>query len=195
MTRHSQSLDAAYFERMFQGDADPWGLETRPYEAAKFDCSVEALDGRQYPRGFEVGCAGGSLTRRLAAQTSQLLAVDISETALDRARRRCADQPQVRFARMAFPNQMPMEAGFDLIVLSEVAYYWDDADLDRAATFVSQALVRGGDLLLVHFTGETDYPQTGDEAVRKLAAALAKDVEVVLTERHDRYRLDLWRRP
>ncbi|AQR62863.1 NodS family protein [Brevundimonas sp. LM2] len=194
MTRPDQSLKADYFEDMFQGDDDPWGLESRPYEAAKFDRSVQALEGRHYPRGFEVGCAGGTLTQRLAPLTGDLLAVDISETALARARRRCADQPQVRFARMAFPGQTPTEPGFDLIVLSEVAYYWDDADLDRAAAFVAQALVPGGDLLLVHFTGETDYPQTGDAAVQKLAVALATDIEVVRTERHSRYRLDLWRR-
>lgn len=194
MNRHSQSLDAAYFEDMFQGDEDPWSLETSAYEAAKFDTTVAALDGRRYRRGLEIGCAGGTLTQRLAAGIEDLLAVDISATALERARRRCAGLPQVRFSRMAFPREVPDGPPFDLIVLSEVAYYWDDADLQRARQAVRRLLQRNGDLLLVHFTGETDYPQSGDGAVETLGRDLAQDLEVLRADTHDRYRLDLWRR-
>ena len=194
MTRHSQSLDANYFESMFQGDEDPWSLESSAYEAAKFDRSVSALGGRHYPHAFEVGCAGGSLTQRLASSTGDLLAVDISETALARARKRCADLPQVRFEQMAFPGETPSNRRFDLIVMSEVAYYWDDADIARAAEAARRSLENGGDLLLVHFTGETDYPQSGDEVVDKLWSALDEEFDVILAEPHDRYRLDLWRR-
>lgn len=194
MVRHSRSLDARYFEEMFQGDTDPWDLETSPYEAAKFARTVAALGDRSYDRGFEVGCAGGMLTETLAPRVRDLLAVDISATALARARRRCAHQTDVRFAQMAFPREAPAEPPFDLILLSEVAYYWDAADLDLAARRLSTLLAPGGDLLLVHFTGETDYPQSGDAAVETLAAAMAAEVEVVRAETHDRYRLDLWRR-
>lgn len=194
MVRHNQSLDAAYFEEMFKGDTDPWNLETSAYEAAKFDTTVAALDGRHYRRAFEIGCAGGTLTQRLAPSADDLLAIDISTTALERARRRCESLPQVRFARMAFPGETPDEAPFDLIVMSEVAYYWDAADLQLAAERVLRLLEPGGDLLLVHFTGETDYPQSGDDAVNGLSKALAGEVEVVRAETHERYRLDLWRR-
>jgi SAM-dependent methyltransferase len=194
MARHSQSLDAAYFEEMFQGDTDPWDLESSAYEAAKFEASVAALGGRHYRRGFEIGCAGGTLTRRLAPWTADLLAIDISATALERARKRCEGLTQVRFARMAFPRDTPDEPPFDLMVMSEVAYYWDEADLDRAARDILRLLEPGGDLLLVHFTGETDYPQSGDDAVGLLGAALGGDVEVLTSETHARYRLDLWRR-
>ncbi len=194
MARHSQSLDADYFEGMFQGDEDPWNLESSPYEAAKFDATVAALDCRCYRRALEIGCAGGTLTQRLAPWARDLLAVDISATALERARRRCVDLPQVRFAEMAFPGQLPDERAFDLIVLSEVAYYWDDADLTRATQGVRRLLDRGGDLLLVHFTGDTDYPKSGDEAVETLGRALEGEVDVQRAETHDRYRLDLWRR-
>lgn len=194
MTRHTRTLGAGYFEDMFKGDADPWKLETSPYEAAKFDRSIRALGGRSYANGLEVGCAGGSLTARLAPRTTRLLAVDISPTAVERARLRCAEWPNVRVEEMAFPEAAPQTGGFDIVVLSEVAYYWADEDLDLAACEIRRLLASGGDLLLVHWTGETDYPQSGDEAVRKLSIALKDEVEVVLSERHDRYRLDLWRR-
>lgn len=194
MTRHHRSLDSNYFEKMFQGDPDPWRLETSPYEASKFDHTITALGGRVYERAFEVGCAGGSLTQRLAPHCADLLAIDISETAVARARRRCAALSHVRIERMRFPRTVPSLTDFDLMVLSEVTYYWDDVDLGRAANAVRTALAPGGDLLLVHYTGETDYPQSGDQAVEMLAKALAGEVEILKGETRDRYRLDLWRR-
>lgn len=192
--RPDRSLPPEYFEAMFQGDADPWGLETRDYEAHKFARTIAALDGRRYTQGFEVGCAGGVLTQELAPSCDRLLAVDVSQTALARAIRRCARLPQVRFERMMFPLSAPDLDSADLIVLSEVAYYWDDGDLERAGAWIRTHLSSSGDLLLVHWTGETDYPQTGDGAVEALAKRLDDTVRVVIADRQPQYRLDLWRR-
>ena len=191
--RPDSSMPPSYFEAMFQGDPDPWGLESRTYEAEKFDATVAALGGRTYARAFEVGCAGGSLTRRLAPLCSSLLSIDVSVTALDRAQRKCADLPQVVFEPMVFPRYTPDLVDIDLIVLSEIAYYWDDADLERAAIWIGESLAPGGDILLVHWTGETDYPQTGDGAVEALRSLLGDQVEVISAQREPAYRLDLWR--
>ena len=193
--RRETTLPADYFESMFRSDPDPWGLESRAYEAAKHDRSIEALDGRRYRQALEVGCAGGMLTRRLADTCDRLLAIDVSPTALNRARQRCRDAPQVVFERLNFPQEDPGTAGFDLLVLSEVAYYWSDEDLGRAADWIAQGLVVGGDILLVHWTGETDYPQTGDGAVARLRSRLEGSVTELQAERTAEYRLDLWRRP
>ncbi|MET0365363.1 MAG: SAM-dependent methyltransferase [Sphingobium sp.] len=193
MARHPTTMNPGYFEEMFRGTSDPWNLESSPYEQAKFDESISALEGRTYDNGFEVGCAKGVLTSRLAPLCATLLSIDVSETALAAARQRTAHLGQVGFARMAFPAEAPA-ASFDVVVWSEVAYYWDDADLERAAVWLRSHLVPGGDLLLVHFTGDTDYPQSGDDAVAKLRATLEPVMTVIKADRHDRYRLDLWRR-
>lgn len=195
MTRPKSSLDPDYFERMFQDSADPWDLESSPYEQKKYDHSIAALQGRTYAQGFEIGCAKGVLTHRLAPHCHALLAVDVSETALVAARSRCLEQTHVVFDRMTFPRQVPSAAGFDLIILSEVVYYWDDADIVHAADWIAHDLAPGGDMLLVHWTGETDYPQSGDEAVAKLQDALGAAIAVTTQERCPRYRLDLWRKP
>ena len=63
----------------------------------------------------------------------------------------------------------------------------------RAGERIASALRPGGDVLLVHWTGETDYPQSGDDAVTKLRAALGDRVRVLEARRTDAYRLDLWR--
>lgn len=193
MARHRNTLEPAYFETMFRETRDPWDLETSVYEQAKFDDTIAALSGRIYRHGFEVGCAKGVLTLKLAPLCSALLSIDVSETALGAAGRRTEPFDHVAFERMAFPGEAP-DAQFDLVMLSEVAYYWDDADLERAADWLKAHILPGGDLLLVHFTGDTDYPQSGDDAVEKLFASLARNMTVIAAHRRPRYRLDLWRR-
>lgn len=193
MTRHKTSLGRDYFETMFRETDDPWNLESSVYERDKYAHSIRALAGRNYGLGFEIGCAKGVLTQALAPHCQALLAIDVSETALGAARERCAAFDHISFGRMAFPGQAPMGSAFDLIILSEVAYYWDDDDIAHAARWISAHIARGGDILLVHWTGDTDYPQSGDDAVLKLLAALTTAITVITTERLPHYRLDLWR--
>ena len=113
------SLPADYFERMFAGDPDPWNLETSVYESAKYDASIAALGDRRYARALEIGCAGGVLTQRLAPHCETIVALDVSDTALQRARKRNADASHIEFATMVFPHDTP-SGHFDLIVLSDV---------------------------------------------------------------------------
>jgi predicted TPR repeat methyltransferase len=192
--RARNSLPPAYFEDMFAATADPWGFETSAYEHAKYARTTAALGNRRYRRAFEIGCANGVLTEQLAAHCDALLAIDVSETALASAKVRCGIQTNVSFDRMSFPNASFSPGAFDLIVLSEVAYYWDDGDLALAAGQVSDLLAPGADLILVHWIGETDYPKSGDDAVEALMCALSGKVEILLKERTPDYRLDLWRR-
>lgn len=189
----ARSLGADYFEGIFAADADPWDLATSEYERRKFDRTIEALADRRYASGLEIGCAHGVLTSRLHPLCDQLLAIDISQTALARAQQRVGPKSGIEWARMGFPAESP--AGlFDLCVVSEVAYYWGAADLSRAAHWLADHLVPGGRVVLVHYTGETDYPCTADEAVRALEQGTSGQFLPCLAERHERYRLDLWER-
>jgi hypothetical protein len=88
---------------------------------------------------------------------------------------------------MFVPEQWPQEV-FDLILLSEVVYYMDEQDVGRLASKAAHSLAASGDIVLVHWTGETDYPLTGDEAAGLFIDLIAPSVEVV---RRDPYRLDV----
>ncbi|MBW4332215.1 nodulation S family protein [Stakelama sp. CBK3Z-3] len=189
-----KSLDADYFDRIFASDDDPWDLASSDYERAKFDRTIAALGDRQYRSAIEVGCAHGVLTQRLFSLCETLIALDISAEALDQARERLGSPRGLTFQRMAFPREAPGANGFELALLSEVAYYWSVADLGRAAQWLSAHVEPGGHILLVHYIGETDYPQSGDAAVLHLKNALRDVVAEEKSERHVRYRLDLWRR-
>ena len=185
------SVPPVYFEEMFAGNPDPWQFETSPYEHEKYDTSIGALAGRPYRRAFEVGCANGVLTERLALICDTLLSIDVSSSALASARTRNSQTAHVKFQEMVFPGQTP-NGSFDLIVLSEVVYYWSSGDIATAAAWISQRLEAGGDLLLVHWIGETDYPQTGDGAVEQLQQGLPT-MKIIRADRYEKYRLDLWR--
>jgi predicted TPR repeat methyltransferase len=192
MTERS-SLGADYFDGIFAEDDDPWDLASSAYEAGKFAETLRALDDGRYARGLEVGCAHGVLTAKLAPLCDELLAIDISAEAIARARGRVGDVKSVALRCMAFPQEAPSDR-FDLVLLSEVVYYWGSDDLARAGLWLQRHVVSGGRVLLVHYTGETDYPQTGDGAVEQLAQILAGWFDVRAAVRHDRYRLDLWTR-
>lgn len=189
-----RSLPPSYFERMYAADPDPWGFETRPYEAAKYAATVAALPRERYRAGFEVGCSVGVLTSLLAERCDALLAVDVSERALARARERNAGRPAIRFARMQVPDDLPDER-FDLIVVSEVGYYWSWEDLAEARRGLVARLDSGGHLLLVHWTPFVeDYPLTGDEVHNHFLGHAAPSLRHLAGRRDDLYRLDLFER-
>ncbi|KSB91778.1 hypothetical protein AS593_07080 [Caulobacter vibrioides] len=190
--RKTRSLEPDYFEGLYAANPDPWGFETSDYEREKYQATLAALGGEQATQGLEVGCSIGVLTRRLAARCDHLLALDVSATALKQARRRCTDLANVQFAQLQIPQDY-VAGAFDLIVLSEVAYYWDDADLALTAKAFGATRVPHGRILLVHWLGETDYPKTADEAVETLRAHLGEAISVETAQRNADYRLDLWR--
>lgn len=182
--------DAAHFAQLYDGNADPWGFQTEPYEQAKYRHCIAVLGGRLYTSGLEVGCSIGVLTHMLAPLCQSLLGVDIVEQPLDAARRRCADQPWVQFLRMQVPREWP-ERHFDLILLSEVLYFLSPTDIDRCASRVKSSLLPGARVLLVNWLGRSDDPCTGDEAADRFIAATANFLSIARRERQPRYRLDL----
>ena len=187
------SLGRTYFEGLYAKDADPWSFVSSDYEREKYDVTLGALARPQYARGLEIGCSIGVLTRRLADRCESLLATDIAEEPLFEARRRCADAQWVKFARMAAPGEWP-SGWFDLILLSEVVYYLSAADVDHLAERILGSLAPRGDLVLVHWTEETDYPLSGDEAAERLLARMNPFLATTRRERFDRFRLDVARR-
>lgn len=184
------SLDERYFDGVYAADPDPWSFASSDYEQAKYDDTIDALGGRSFTNGFEIGCSIGVLTQRLAARCASLLAVDINDRALAAARVRNEAHPHVRFAKMAIPREFP--AGhFGLIVVSEVAYYWSDDDLALARDRIARTAA-GGIVELVHFLPAVpDYVRDGD-AVH--AAFLADPrYEPIEQRRAERYRIDVCR--
>lgn len=185
------ALDPDYFDRLYAENPDPWRFETSDYERRKYAATLAALPRARYPRAVETGCSIGVLTAQLAPRCDALLGVDVAQAALDQAATRCAALPQVRFTRARLPGEAP--AGpFDLVLLSEVLYYFDAVELAAVANAVRAMAAPGADIVLVHWLGPTpDYPATGDSAVAAFEAA--GGWSVTARDRTPEYRLDVLR--
>lgn len=190
MTRREGSIPPGWFDSLYAGDPDPWRFASSDYEAGKYAATLEALPRARYARAFEAGCSIGVLTAMLGRRCDALLAIDPAEGALGQARRRCAGLPGVAFARGLIPADWP-PGPHDLVILSEVLYYLDAADLARAALRLRETLAPGGDAVLVHWTGATDYPLTGDGAAEGFIEAVRPVARQVRHERAERYRIDV----
>lgn len=152
---------ASYFESLYAADLDPWGFATRWYERRKYDLTVAALPLARYRRCYEPGCSIGVLTEMLAARCESLIASDVVDAAVLEASKRLRAHPHVEVQRLRTPEQWP-DGRFDLIVISELATYFDDADLARLLARVTGSVEPGGHIVLVHHRPHGDTPQSSD---------------------------------
>jgi cyclopropane fatty-acyl-phospholipid synthase-like methyltransferase len=190
MTRAGHTLEPAYFDAVYASDPDPWKFASSAYERDKYAITLAALPQSRYVSALEIGCAIGVLTEELASRCDRLLAIDAARTPLKEARRRCAELSTVRFEQMFVPEQWP-DGAFDLILLSEIVYYLSADDVVRLASRVSASLASEGNVVLVHWTGETDYPLTGDEAAELFIACMDQTMLAERRDRHHAFRLDV----
>lgn len=174
-TGAAASLDQHYFDDFYSGREDPWGFGSRWYEERKRALTLAILPRRRFVSALEPGCSIGVLTAELAPRCDALLATDIAAAPLEVARERLRGSPHVRFEQRAIPQDWP--AGrFDLIVLSEMAYYCSTSDLDTLIRRAAVSLTPDGVLLLCHWRHPvSDYPQTGDEVHRVALAVSGMD--------------------
>ena len=170
MTATPVTLGAGYFDGMYAAAADPWGFEDRWYERRKYAISLALLPAERYRAAFEPGCSIGVLTRMLAPRCGTLLSCDLAAAAASAAAERTSGLSQVRVEQREIPGQWP-SGRFDLIVLSEILYYFGDHDLEQVLKHAAASLEPDGTLLAVHWRHPVaEYPRTGDDVHRVLAA-------------------------
>ncbi len=170
------TLGMEYFDQLYADSADPWGFTTRWYEARKYALSLALLPAERYRDAFEPGCSIGVLTELLARRCDHLLACDGVAAAVREATARTAQLPDVQVQRAVIPDDWP-PAQFDLIVFSEILYYFAGDDLARVLRLGVSSLRPGGTLLAVHWRHPVaEYPRSGDEVHQALAgqAGLAR---------------------
>jgi trans-aconitate methyltransferase len=165
----ADSLNRRYFDDIYASSPDPWRFETSWYERRKYAVTLAALPEERYQSAFEPGCSVGVLTEQLSQRCDRLLASDIVPDALARAQARFPEDRDVVFENRAIPESWP-EGPFDLVVLSEIAYYFDSDDLREIGGCVAETTSSGATVIAVHWRGSTNYPLSGDRAHRVLGS-------------------------
>lgn len=188
---------ANFFEAKYREKADPWNFTSGSYELSRYDAIITALSGRRYRHAFEPGCSIGVLTERLAGLCDAVEACDLSPTAVEQAKTRCAQLPQVHITVGALSEasaaKVTAKGDIDLVLLSEIGYYFKVPVFERLATTLIQPMPQGGTLLASHWLGTSDdHILSGDQVHEALLKHPLLQHEH--GERHEQFRLDRFRR-
>ncbi|MEY2581654.1 MAG: hypothetical protein QOE09_1503 [Ilumatobacteraceae bacterium] len=180
---------------MYRSTNDPWSFASSAYEQRRYDTILENVPSGRFHRVFEPGCSIGELTARLASRCGFVTAIDIAEAAIVTARRHCGDLGNVDVHQGSLPADLP-SGPFDLVVFSEIGYYFTEAQLIDLAVALASRIEPGGELLAVHWTGVSpDHVLSGEQVHTVLRDHLS--MYHLLQENHpadgpDGFVLDKW---
>jgi SAM-dependent methyltransferase len=147
-----------FMESLWQR-GDPWDIESSAYERIRCEHLLKMIAGQRYAHVLEIGCGAGFLTRLLAPLAAEIVALDISQTAIDRARALWAGPAVVDFRVANVMDYKPQVDGpWDLIVFSDTMCYlgwlYPFFDVAWMAVQLFEATCSGGRLLLANSMGE-----------------------------------------
>ena len=180
----------AFFDAIYERSPDPWSFASSIYELGRYERTLQALPRSRYKRAFEPGCSIGVLTERLALICDEVEAMEISCSAVDRARQRCSTQTNVHIVCASMADQMPT-GEFDLVVFSEIGYYFAESQLASLVDKLITQISRGGTFLAVHWLGSSpDHLLSGDNVHQVISNI--KELSLEHSERHADFRLDRW---
>lgn len=195
MTSHSEA-SSQYFQRLYQQDADPWKVRQRWYEHRKRDIVMACLPDQRYRRAFEPACGNGQLTAALAQRAEYLTASDMSPEAVKLTRQHLrrehdSDASRVTLACQTMPLEWPLDASFDLIVISEMLYYLRESDLELLRLRCIGSLAPGGTLLLCHWRRPFDDRLMDTDAAHALFDE-SPALHHLARHAEDDFLLDVW---
>lgn len=110
-------LDKAFLEK-----EDQWNFEHSSYEQRRYLRLLSLAKSVPHAKILEFGCAEGNFTKHLTTISTDITAIDIVPTAIQRAKKML---PNVKFKVGRVENFTTNEY-FDLIVCPETLYYIDD---------------------------------------------------------------------
>ena len=128
---------------------DPWGLDRNAYEQHRYARMLELLSHEaRFGHAFEVGCAAGAFTERLAVCCDHLHVVDILPAAIERCRGRLHQCKHITYSIGDVLAIREQPGFYDLIVAAEVLYYLPNrASIAEATRKLASGLRPGGTLL------------------------------------------------
>ncbi len=164
----------AWLESRYRNsDEDPWGLSWRGIEQARYESAVELLRRDAVPPGdntsrmiaLDVGCSTGHFTHLLGELDFKVVGIDLSETAITRAR---LLYPDLSFRTAAVTDLIQHSEQYDLLTCLEVLYYVEKERQDGFLQEIRAALKPDRRALVSSVIGSPPYFQP-DELVALLS--------------------------
>jgi LmbE family N-acetylglucosaminyl deacetylase len=180
----------ATFDAVHAASPDPWNFTSSWYERRKRAVTLAALPAARYRRALEVGCSIGVLTGELAERADEVVATDVSPRALERAAERLPHAAAISWEHRRLPQEWP-DGPFDLIVASEVGYYFGPEELDEFVRRCLGSLTDDGALVACHWLGTIEGWQLSGEDVHARLCAEA-GLETVVHHRERDFLLEVF---
>lgn len=195
--RAAQLPATRHFDQLYAASDDPWKTRDSWYEQRKRALVEAILPRQQCSAIFEPGCGSGELTLQLAARCQWLMASDFSAEAVRITREKTAHLSHVQVRRQSLPEQWPAAEhdmpAVDLIVFSELCYYFDAPNMAEMAAPAAASLSPGGHLLACHWKKDFDDRLLATRPMHQLIDAHARLKRQACYEDED-ILIDLWRR-
>lgn len=138
------------YERHYLSAQDPWHYAGASQQARHIH-ALELLRGsgaKTFHNAVELGCGEGVFTERVAPLCKQLLAVDFSPTALQRARQHCSSLGNVSFALFDIRSEN-VNGEYDLVIAMDIVEcLHGPRELRRVCGRIAKAIALGGWLLM-----------------------------------------------
>jgi SAM-dependent methyltransferase len=188
-------IDPRDFEGRYRQHQEPWAFSERAAELLRHRWVVETVRSFAPKRTLDVGCSLGQLTGALARLETELHAIDVSPTAVARARARVNDgttQPGrgVRFVAGSAVT-LPIATGtYDFLTACDGLYSWEltPDERGRAVAELRRVLRVGGHALLTEHTRPTRF----DEFVGEITGSGLRVVAIEYLYDRPWYQFESW---
>lgn len=182
------------FEAMYLADSDPWQVESSWYERRKLSVLLASLPHERYHRVWEPGCGPGLVTAALAGRADEVVASDVSPTAVTLARARTSELPGVQVQLSDLPD-VPFEGTVDLVVVAEFLYYVPD--LAGALEVLWSVCEPGAHVAVMHWAHHPhDAFRSGPEMHAQIRLdSMRRGADSLLTHVDEDFLLDVYASP
>lgn len=143
-----------YFELKYIRN-NPYRVNGSFYDIEQCNRAVEIIKGRRYSSILEIGCGNGYLLERYSSLSDRVIVTDISRLALKRAKERLKGKKHIEFRQSDLLKE-DINEKFDLVICSEVLYYFTLDQLKGVVPKILNYIKKDGNLLSIHIRSLND---------------------------------------
>jgi ubiquinone/menaquinone biosynthesis C-methylase UbiE len=135
-----------YFDKLYASSKEPWVISIRASQQYRYKLCLQILRrfSDKYDSALDIGCSQGQFTKMLQDIASKIIAIDISETAIQRAKERYGSKGAIKFELGSLPRLRYADSQFDLVVALEVLYYLEKEERSKALSEIKRILKNDG---------------------------------------------------